>query len=428
MGNYKESFLDVNGKKVLSYEINYEDLIALYKQYIDKHGKLPIFHQCKVINNLPQGRVINRILEEKNILYCDFIAQFGIDYRIRTECPEKYDIFVDRFKKKCAEIGRTITSDELRNSQYGLPTANWFVKYCPDNNVDTYKKFIAWCGLAEAKHIWTKDEVDLALVEYEKKTGKPITRNDMTSDKVGFSSIVVNRIYGNLGNAKKELGLMKTLPTQPKSFEIYKDALTDIVKTYIKQTGRKYISWKDIESGKYGNYPHEHKTYMQSFKRAGVDLHAYINSLGCMMNPNSFSYKYTFDDGERVDSYKELEVSNYLRSLGLKYNHDYFRFVKYKTFAKDNSRRNCDYVIKTPQGELYVEVAGIIHNLYYDWRNHVYPSEIENEYRDSLARKEDILNGLGFKYLFLFSNDFDSDGFKSLIDQSIEELSMPISA
>ena len=45
------------------------------------------------------------------------------------------------------------------------------------------------------------------------------------------------------------------------------------------------------------------------------------------MNPSSFSYHYTYDDGERVVSSMEYEFSSYLRSLGFNYNKNYYRDV-----------------------------------------------------------------------------------------------------
>lgn len=55
-------YLNVDGKKVLTTEITYEDLVMLYKQYIEKFNEVPVFSKCNLKNNMPQGRIINKIL------------------------------------------------------------------------------------------------------------------------------------------------------------------------------------------------------------------------------------------------------------------------------------------------------------------------------------------------------------------------------
>ena len=59
------------------------------------------------------------------------------------------------------------------------------------------------------------------LINLEKELGRPITKEDISLEKTGFSMIVLDRMFGGLTNAKNELGLMKSVSAKPLSFEYY---------------------------------------------------------------------------------------------------------------------------------------------------------------------------------------------------------------
>lgn len=134
-----------------------------------------------------------------------------------------------------------------------------------------------------------------------------------------------------------------------------------------------------------------------------------------------FSNTFTFDDGEKTDSYYEYKLSTYLRSLGLKYKKDYFRSIKYNDFYDKKSKMTCDYLIKFNDKQIYIEVAGLITNLNNeDWRVHNYTNKVNNEYRDKMILKEQIFKKNGLDYLFLFANEMNDDSFKDIIFEILE--------
>lgn len=118
----------------------------------------------------------------------------------------------------------------------------------------------------------------------------------------------------------------------------------------------------------------------------------------------------------------EYRTTSFLNELGLEYNVNYYRSVKYKDFTDDNSRMDCDYRIICENEDLYIEVVGLIDNLSGNWREKEYPSKVENDYRDKMKRKEYILNQNGINYLFLFADDFENDIFKRKIKDKIKQL------
>ena len=421
MGQAK--FLDVNGRQVLTTEVTYDDLVILYNQYIEKYGEVPIFSKCDAKHNMPQGRIINRVIADKGITYNDFIVQFGKVSHVRAK-PKDFESHVKRFKEVSDKVGHGLIQNELFNNSYGLPNPNYFVKYCPDKNVKTYDDFVLWCGYESNKLKRDDELVGQKLIELEKKLGRHITKYDITLENVGFSEIVVTRVFGSLNKAKEKLGLLPTPPSaQPLPFEYYRNELDKILDNIKSHTDRKYISWGDIES-EINNPKHlEHKTLTKSFKREGIDIFAYIKSKGFMMNSSNFSFHYTFDDGECVVSSMEYEFSNYLRSLGFEYKKGYCRNVLYKTFSNEQSKMNCDYKIMIDDVPLYVEIAGIIYNcMDNDWREHHFSSKQEQNYQKKMIKKEQRLIESGQHFLFLFKTEMFNDEYKTILQNEINRI------
>ena len=417
----KAVYLDVADRKVLATKVTYEDLIILYNTYIEKYDEVPLFAKCDSKHNMPQGRIINRVLEENNVTYNDFINMFGKVKHVRTVSKD-YNLYVQKYKDKSNELGHYLSQIELTNNSYGLPGFLWFIKHCPDKTVKSFSDFVYWCGF-DAHYGISKEYVSERLISLENELGRHITRNDISFEKIGFSEVVINRIFGNLNNAKKELGLTKTPPFQPKPFEYYKNILTETIHNIYKDTGRKFISWNDIESGLYNEIKCEHKTFTRAFKREGVDIFAYIKSLGFQMNPSNFSHTYTFDDGERIVSSMEYDFSSYLRTLGYEYNKTYFRDVLYRTFSNASGKINCDYCIPIGNTKLYIEVAGIIYNTYSDsWREHKYSSKQEQNYQEKMIKKEKLLIESGCNYLFIFPNEMYNNSYKDILRNKINEI------
>lgn len=409
--------LKVGDRLVQSTSVSYDDLVILYKQYIETYGEVPIFSKCDSKHNMPQGRIITRVITDEGITYNDFLLQFGKVSHVRTESKD-YDIYVNRYKEKSDALGRYILSNELINNHYGLPNANWFVKYCPDDNVKTFTDFIKWCGYAP-HYALDKEYVSNKLIELEQKLNRPITKQDINLDSVGFSEIVIVRIWGSINKMKKDLGLMKSISTKPISIEECKVRLQTRLENIYKKTGRKFVSWCDIESDEYPDKPLNHKTYHHAFRRSNENLNAYMKSLGFAMCQNNIGNTYTFDDGEVVKSTFEFDFSTYLR----KHNIEYKRNVRYKTFTDEQSKIDCDYVIQVNGKPLYIEIAGIIYNtLEDDWRNRKYASKRENSYRDKMILKEKLLLNAGVNFIFLFPWDMVSGKYVDILSTKINEI------
>ena len=414
----RKFYLNVNGIMKETCEINIDDLRWLYKDYEKRNGKLPTTNDGKLCNNLPQQRIIKKIMEDNNISYNEFLLEFGKVYHARADV-RYYDKYVEKFKKVCKTKNRTLKDDELVNNKYGLPNGKFFVDYCPDKNVKTYIDFCLWCGLEYKTRKIDKEFVDNALIELQNKNGKDyiITKNDITTDKIGFSEIVVFRLYGNLGNAKKRLGLnCGKKKSKPKNFEEYKEKLDYALSIH----DSKFIDWKYLESVNipFSDRNISHKSMIKSFKDNNMDFYAYIKSKGFVMNQSKYSSTYIFDDGELVKSNYEYLFSKYLKECGLIYNKDYKRDIMYKTIDNTIKRKiNCDYLIN----DTYIEIGGVLNPQTDNWKNEYYDIDRKLKYKEELINKEDILVRNNCKYIILFPYDFKEDmKFKDKIKHIIE--------
>jgi len=79
---------------------------------------------------------------------------------------KSYEEYVEVFKSKCEELGRTIKAQELRRCEFDLPSDKWFVYNCPDSNVKTYRDFIEYLGYVNK---YRKYNFEIAFEEFAKR-------------------------------------------------------------------------------------------------------------------------------------------------------------------------------------------------------------------------------------------------------------------
>ena len=95
------------------------------------------------------------------------------------------------------------------------------------------------------------------------------------------------------------------------------------------------------------------------------------------------------------------------------FNRDYFRDIKYRNFSYEKSRIDCDYVIVNGDDKVYVEIAGMMYKpRQSNWRTHNYPSKRAGAYRDTILKKEKILEDVNARYLILFYDDFNDERYR----------------
>lgn len=408
--------LNVNGKIKKGNEINYDDLLVLYKQFIDKYKKFPTSVDLVQKNNMPQMRIVNRILKESGHTFNELCVHFGKVKHVRTESKD-YGLFVKKYCEVCDSLGRALTIQELMNNHYALPSAGWFVKYCPDKNVDTYDKFVKYCGYESNILKLDYEYVAKSLINLEKELNRPLKATDITIENVGFTPIVITRIFGSLNKAKRKLGLSTELHTNLIPLENYKKDIKTTLDNIKKLENRTIVTWHDIESTKYNSNKHDHKTYKLVFEREGKDFFKYIKELGFTMDVDNKGISYHLDSGEICRSTFERDFSMFLENeCDLYYKRDYRRDVMYREFSDDNSKKNCDYEITINGEKYYIEICGLIHNgKSYNWRENSNTNSRNANYQNKMIKKEQLLINADKKYLFLFPEDMLNDIYKAKV-------------
>ena len=419
----KKCILNVNGIIKLGCEINYEDLKIIFQDFVDKNGYFPTQLEWVLSNNLPQPRIVNRILKDNHVTYNEFCNYFGKVKHVRTESKD-YNLFLQKYKDKCNEIGRALTIKELVNNTYGLPSAKWFVDNCPNKDIKMYDDFILWCGFESNKIKRSRDEIAQELIMLQDKLSREITMNDIKSDNVSFSAIVLTRIFGGLDKAKRELGLIRInkVADRDKTFEDLKQDLETILLSIKNIEGRNQIVLKDISQTTYINNPSNANRYKTQFKNHNEDFYKFIESYGIKVATNGNGICFRFKDGELTKSFLEHKLSQYLRNeLQLVYNENYFRDVKYSTFVKTDRRIDCDYMINYNGKQYYIEISGMIKPSYKEkWRETDFKSKGKNEYKDNMILKEQLLKDNNCSYFIWFSDDINKEVYRKIFKQKEE--------
>lgn len=197
----------VGGIPKRAVDITIEDLYILMGDFVDKNNRLPLMRECTLDNNLPQQRIIMKLLKENNLTYNEFALHFGKTSNVKSSI-KNYNFYVQKYIEICRELGRGLTRKELTNNAYGLPNANFFINHCPSTSVKTYTDFVKWCGLIPSVKYFDKNMVGQNLIKLEKDLQRPIRVTDIIPDNCGFSYQLVVKYYGNLGKAKQELNLL----------------------------------------------------------------------------------------------------------------------------------------------------------------------------------------------------------------------------
>ena len=414
MGKEKSQY-NVNGVLKSGKELDLNDITILFQQFVDKNGHYPFAKECIIENNVPHSKILKRIVDENNIVLTEWQTKFGKVGHVRCY-KEHYDFYVKRFKEESNKLGRALKSEELTNNTMSLPSASWLAENCPDNNVKTYDDFVKWCGYESNKLIKDDEQVANVLIELENKLNRPLIKEDITIENLGFTIIVINRIWGSWNNCKKALSLRDIEHKPLNTFEYYKNKLDILLDMIYQSHKRKIISWRDIEDCQYGEHRLDHKTILKAFQREKMDFYKYVLSKGFVFKPNSWGMTEYSADGEKLKSIYEIDFSNYLNMLGFKYKNGYERDVMYKQFCNIDydTKMNCDYVIHKDNEDYYIEIAGILYSE--KDLDKVNKGKRKEIYRQKMNKKIDALSKSNVKSLILYSYDMKTGKYKEIVN------------
>lgn len=288
--------------------------------------------------------------------------------------------------------------------------------------------FLVWIGFYSPK--MSKEKAAVLIYNFVHKLGRPLMYDDFRwRDPLVPGIHYINTHWGTMNKMKKELGLeinqedMVSKHLSKEEFIAQMNKLFSIANiNHIEFITRGFIDGiKDLSaSTALDKYAHDY---------FNLSLTEYIQANGYQTGKQGCGCVYEFEDGEKTFSQYEYLFSLYLRQIGLEYNKDYFRSVRYSTFIDTyDGMMDIDYVINYNGNTIYIEIPGIIeyYKTWYYLDKQITQSKSKEKYRLKLAEKEKLLKSKGLNYFILFPCDLTKDNLIKILNNPSDELRMEI--
>ena len=306
--------------------------------------------------------------------------------------------------------------------EYHIPHARWMIDHYPEGQLNTMQ-FMRLIGYDTHINI-TKEEAIGCILKKYKKLNRPLKYDDFRGGDKNYVGVsVINRYWGTFNNMKKELGLeiiQEDMVCKQTTVEHVKEYVLNVCNEIYKKENRKLITSNDLEL--YGDEDLSIASIRKYLRKDNLKVSDYLNQIGFELIKEGSGLNYTFEDGEKCLSQFEKLFSSYLRELGLIYNKDYFRSIRYNTFiAGYNDLMDCDYIIHHNDKIYYIEIAGIIADMkkgYY--ANKALNSKSKEKYKQKLKEKEQLLKNNNLKYFILFPCDLTKEILYKILEEDYE--------
>lgn len=194
--------LCVNGVYKPQKDITYDDLVILYKEYIDKNKIAPTSIESTIENNLPNRKIINSILEKEGIIHDEFLALFGVlNGKRRYKQIKIGDVFG---RWKVIKKGNTRSSGKNQNIPFWICQCSCgsnIIREISENALQTGQSKSCGClqseSISNLKGTYRKQNFEewciknnhkdyLNRWDYEKNNKKPSEISYISHEKVYF--------------------------------------------------------------------------------------------------------------------------------------------------------------------------------------------------------------------------------------------------
>jgi signal peptidase I len=322
-----------------------------------------------------------------------------------------YEYWLDKYIQFSKEKGEPLKYEEL--SLYGLPCTKWYLAHCSNPGVKDFNSFIEYEANMIPRYCVSKEKAIQLIFDLQKQLNRAIMKKDLIGIKNGgIGEGVIKKYWGSFTNMKKQLGLEiigQNLTDANRSIFTIKRDVVKLCAYILKHENRFLINRNDWDKVK--NIA-SYQSCRRWFVMNGSTLRDFIESIGFNFNKSGDGINYCFqNDKEITRSQFEFEFSNFLRSIGLKFDIDYFRDIKYSNFIKtERSYLNCDYVINYNNRVIYIEIAGMLRD-YKSWylEDKSLNSKSKENYRLTLKKKQQMLKENNLEYYILFPEDLEED-------------------
>lgn len=443
-------------KKKISY--------AAYHKNINRHNGIylcdtDMMHR-QFIGDITFDYALNKIKDFYNThnrfpKYNEFIVESGFDFsyaKFLNLCRENgstpqdeyakidcfksepnikyYDKYLERLLYVINNVDSNIGSNLSKLSKgdyckkYELPNFRWFIDNCPDKSVyndDTFKKF---AGIKP--RFLTKEQCIENILKMSKEFDRPLKYDDFRNKHYNKVTVdMVKRYWGSLNKMKEELGLEIIQQQMIKITQESFDNTIQILKKYLLDNNKDFITTMEWNSLDFDGLYKSNTVRKFIEENYHMSLADYLLIQGIRIGEAGEGIKNKFDDGEVTTSQFEYMFSSHLRKMGLVYNVDYFRNVRYSTFCDGyKGMMDCDYIVNYNNKTIYIEIAGIIgqYKLFYYSDKPIISSKSKEKYRQKLKEKEQLLISNNLVYFILFPCDLTEENMEQVIKNPTIEL------
>jgi len=269
----------------------------------------------------------------------------------------------------------------------------------------------------------SKNEVIYRIWEMDEALDRYIMYDDFRDKKWGVTISDIIKYWGSVNKMKEALYLeinQESMMDKSLSKSAFDTTIKNI-SNYIKnELSKDFTSEYELDNNicLLFNTVKTNTLRKACIKYYNISLPKKFLEYGIKMGTPGRGIKYTFKDGELTTSQFEYLFSIYLRNLGLKYNINYYRNVKYRQFIKDyKGNKNCDYVIYYNDRIIYIEIAGVIRDykkLYYSKTS--INRKSKEKYRLDLLEKEKMLKDNNLEYYILFPCDLTINNIMNILN------------
>lgn len=387
--------------------IDYNDLCKIWENYYEINNVYPNSQTCISDNYLPTWNTVREICDDR---FEEFYEKYGNGKNKKIKTYEEY---CKLFKQISNQNEKPLTTSELINNEYGLPTSRWFIENCPDESVKDYNEFINYLGLKPNYHI-SKEFTVKQILKKSNEVNRPLKISDFYSpegEEIGITTI--KNHWGTFNNMLKDLGLpitQESMTERHRDIDTLKEDINRLCEQIFINEGRKNISRDDINNCEWCLNVQAYDRWFK--KELNITVGEYIESLGFIPNKAGMGMLYEFEDGEITKSKFEYDTSMFLRKNNYIYNNTYIRDIRYKDFINEYSgNMDCDYIIKTNELTWYVEIAGMLDYSKIGKNN---DDKIRRRYKEHLNKKMKMLQENSLNYKIIYPKDFKTKSMNEI--------------
>lgn len=402
---------------LVDYQKEYKDLKLKLEDFLNKNGRFPFVYEITNQNGFNKSYDSYRnICKNNNTTFNELCCDIDC-FKASKPSVRYYTEYANKLKNLLVQNDTCNIYTLCRNNKE-CPEIRWLINNCPDKNVKNSDDLKKYLGMFQT--YLSKEDCISQIYKMRNELKRPLMYDDFRGVGYGKVSVKMVRDYwGTLNKMKIDLNLeivQESMTDKKIDIDIFNKEI-NLLEKYYCENNRSFISTKEIDSL---DFCHSSSCLREFCKSVfNKSLKDYLCENGIIIGNNGEGLVYDFSDGEKTVSQWEYLFSKYLRNIGLEYNKDYFRDIKYNTLDNNyKGNMNIDYEIHINNKIIYIEIAGLLDH-YKQWYysdKEITNSKSKNKYRLKLKEKERMLNSNNLIYFILFPCDLTIENFNNILN------------